>query len=203
MRLSLLLVYVSIITFYSCAGKNKERTQHQNVPQALDDNKRSEYSFSSKGRENIIEELYKELVKETPALQELDKSIHDAYDNKRDSLKPFEDFDRKNNSYYSATESYINGIKDSVLKQSISTLISNSLQKYSAQTQPSKALIESLANKDIKLSDLYSVLKLTKTVAIMEKYQQTNLPSTHPLQVVNRDYDKVIEETKKLTVISN
>src|ERR1044071_4435709 len=184
--LFILLSSITIVSL-SCTGKKEQPADNQAVPEALQGNKRSEISLSKSYRhQNIIEELYEELVAKNPSLQDLEKNIQDVKESKQDSAIAFAEFDQKNNNYYNTTEQYINSIADSLLKQNIRSLISKSIEKYNFQVQPNKALLEIIANKDIKLSDLHKVLKLTKTVAVMEKYQQSSQPSTHPLQVVNR-----------------
>jgi hypothetical protein len=198
--LFILLCSLTILSL-SCTGKKEQQTHNEDVPEALQDNKRSGVSLSSKSyrHQNIIEQLYEELVTGNPSLQELEKNIQNVRISKQDSAIPFAEFDQKNNNYYNTTEEYINSIADSSLKQNIRGLISRSIEKYNFQVQPNKALLEIIANKDIKLSDLHKVLKLTKTVAVMEKFQQSGQPPTHPLQVVNREYDSALEQTKKLT----
>jgi uncharacterized protein YdiU (UPF0061 family) len=198
--LFILLSSLAVLSL-SCTGKKEPPGSNQAVPEALQDDKRSETGFfkSSSRHQNIIEELYEELVAENPSLQDLEKNIQDVKISKQDSARAFAEFDQKNNNYYNTTEQYINSIADTALKQNIRTLISRSIEKYNFQVQPNKALLEIIGNKDIKLSDLHKVLKLTKTVAVMEKYQQSSQPSVHPLQVVNREYDSAIEQTKKLT----
>jgi hypothetical protein len=201
MRSPFILFSAFIILFCSCSGKKEQKTDNENdnVPEALQEEKKSVFSLSKgRGHQDIIEKLYEELVKETPALQDLEKSIQEVNNNRQDSTRLFAEFDQKNNSYYTTSEQYINSITDSALKQHIRTLIGKSLEKYNYQVQPNKALTEIIAGKGIRLSDLHTVLKLTKTVSVMEKYQQTSLPSPHPLQAVNREYDMVIEKTKKL-----
>ncbi|MET0391781.1 MAG: hypothetical protein ABW019_01515, partial [Chitinophagaceae bacterium] len=102
----------------------------------------------------------------------------------------------KNDRYYSTALTYAGAISDSVLKQQIRTLLNQYRDKYKNLVAPQSQLAAALDNKDLALTDLYTVLKLTKTMAVMENYQQTHLPATQPLQAANAAYDQTIGQTK-------
>ena len=78
-------------------------------------------------------------------------------------------------------------------------LVDNSLTQYKTKIAIHNNLLSSINSKDITLDDLHFVLKLTKTLAVMEKYQSGNLPSAKPLEEISKAYDKVISKTDALT----
>jgi hypothetical protein len=49
------------------------------------------------------------------------------------------------------------------------------------------------------LNDLHILLKLVKTLPMIEKYQQENLPSEKPIEALIRQYDKLIREADAAT----
>jgi hypothetical protein len=199
MRSLLFCGLVISLLFCACHRAAKPEENPQDTPKALLE-KTAEFSLVSKREaDDLIQSLYTELKKATPALQELEKQIETIKQQKEDAAEPFENFDHKNNNYYTATGRYVESIRDSLLKQNIRVLIGKSLDKYNSLVQPHTQLVNILNSKDINLDDLYTVLKLTRTLSMMEKYQQASLPSATPLQVVSQGYDKTIGQTGKLT----
>ena len=93
---------------------------------------------------------------------------------------------------------HIGAIKDSVVKERIRQIIDNSLSKYNAKIAAHNNLLSTINKKDIILEDLHIVLKLSKTLNIMEQFQTSDLPSTKPLENINKAYDKIIVKIDSL-----
>lgn len=197
MRTLLLLFFTVTIIFCSCHRKAGVKEQQETTPKALEEHK--DISLSKRGPDDIVESLYNELKNQTPALQELAKGITAVKQQKEEAVEPFENFDQKNNNYYTAADRHIRSIRDSALKQTIQQLIRKSLDNYTSRMEPGNQLAAALEAKDVALDDLYIILKLTKTVAIMEKYQQEKLPATQALTDANRAYDSMMHQTDRLT----
>jgi hypothetical protein len=199
MRHLIILLLAYPILFSSCRSEAKKQKERSAASKALQEERVSEYSLK-KGRiaEDIIESLYNELKDKTPVLQELENRIDAIKEQKDDSVDLFEKFDYKNTNYYNTADRYIGSIHDSLLKQKMKMLIGKSLGEYNNRVLPHAQWISLLENKDISLNDLYTVLKLSKTISIMENYQKTNLPPAKSLQAVGNEYDRIIQQTDKL-----
>jgi hypothetical protein len=198
MRIILLPLLVCVI-IYSCRQKNSPSpapaADTTVVPQALQENNKSSGSYLSKGKRSpgdLVEELYDELKAQTPALQQLEESINRVKIEKSDSAEPFNEYNEKNNSYYSSAHRHLEAIKDTITRERIKALITASMAGYESRASANKNLLALLNRKDLTLDDLYIAMKLTRTMEMIEKFQRHNLPSTKPLEKVNKDYDKVI-----------
>jgi predicted house-cleaning noncanonical NTP pyrophosphatase (MazG superfamily) len=199
---SLLLISIITCTFLSCnqTPGNKEVTPE--TPKALQENSSSaEYSLLSKrgSNEDLIENLYSELVDKTPELKDIEKRIDYLNEARVDSIEDFNNFNQKNNSYYSAAEQRVSHITDSLLRDKMRSIITNSQSKYSVQIAKHNSLIEILNSKAIKLQDLHIILKLVKTLTLIEKYQKDNIPNTKPIEKVITEFDKTIQKTDSLS----
>jgi predicted RNA binding protein with dsRBD fold (UPF0201 family) len=172
----------------------------QPVPEALQPDK-SDYSLLTKSRsgDNLVEELYNELMEKNPVLDSLEQSVDKVMAGKTDSAAAFHFFHQKNNSFYTEAGSYTSRITDSAVKMRIMQLLDNSMAGYKNKTAAHNSLLDVLNKKNSTLADLHIVLKLVKTIGVMEQYQATNIPPLKPLQSVAASYDKVIAATKALS----
>lgn len=75
----------------------------------------------------------------------------------------------------------------------IKAIIDNSLNSYDRRIAPNENLISTLDVKDKALDDLHIVLKLVKTLPLIEKYQADNKPSVKPIEKVIKHFDKAIQ----------
>jgi len=194
------LLFISAIVF-SC-NSNRPENKAQETPKALQtDNSSSETSFLSKkrGYDDLVDELYNELLEKNAALNSLEHGIEKIKDDSKDSAELFNAFDNKNSSYYDAATRHLGSIKDSVLKERIKLLVANSLSRYKANTTAHNNLLASIAAKDINLDDLHIILKLTQTLGMIEQYQTGSMPSTKPLEHTGKAYDKIIATTDSMS----
>lgn len=101
--------------------------------------------------------LYKELAETTPELKESENKLADVLMNKIDSTESFNKYNKKNNSYYSSTEMHIEGMKDSVMRNQMIFLISESMKKYQIKTSRHTDLLTTIDAKILTLNDLHTV----------------------------------------------
>lgn len=198
-RLTITVLITSIL-FFSCNRSAKKIESIPETPKALQESSSSETFFSKKRYdEDMVESLYAELAEKTPELKSLEESIFRLRDQKKDSTEPFEKFDGKNTTYYHAAETHILQIKDSLLRQRINIMIDNSIENYNRRISNHKNLILTLDSKEANLQDLHQILKLVKTLAVLEKFQKENVPSTKSLEKIIVDYNKTIKKIDTLT----
>lgn len=143
--------------------------------------------------------MYSELTDKTPELKDLEEMISKLEDQKSDSVESFKKFDQKNTSYYNSANQHLQQIKDSLIRKKIKSIIDSSLSAYNSKTRRYKNLISTLYLKEINLEDLHIVLKLVKTLQLIEKYQKENIPSTKSIEKVIEGFDKAIQKTDTLT----
>ena len=196
-----LFVFVSILLcLMSCNNDRAKNTPQQTTPKALEENSISSFDVSlTRGRANLVESLYSELVNKNADLKILEEQINDLAKSRSDSTSSFVEFNNKNQSYYDPAKDYANGIKDSLLRNKMKTLIANSLIKYNTSIAKHNQLLAILNTKDTALADLHTVLKLVKTLPLMEQYQHDYLPSVKPIEGYIIKQEKAIRHADSLS----
>ncbi len=196
------LASIIVFALLSCNQKKTQESLAPETPIALQQNASSEYSLLSKrsGREDLVESLYAELVNKTPELKDIEKQIIFLNEARTDSLEGFSNFNQKNKDYYDNAVQHSATINDSVLSNRIKLMISNSQSKYSNQVGGHKSLISLLDSKAIRLQDMHVLLKIVKTLPLIEKFQKDKIPDKKPIEKTINEYDKTI---KKIETISN
>lgn len=193
-----ILILSIILTLFSCDNSQERSiTQHES-PKALEDKKSYEIITKRGSYNDLVESLYAELVDKTPELKELEDKIDYIYNSKKDSTELFYNYDEKNRNYYNSASQHIEDIKDSVLRQKMAMLISKSLTKYDSKISQHSSLLKSIDKRTLTLSDLHTTLKITKTLPLIEKYQN-NLPTTKPIWAYSKKLDKTIKFADILT----
>jgi hypothetical protein len=198
----ILLLSISIFTLISCNQKKQQQVPAPETPKALQEDGSAEYSLLSKrsGRENLVESLYAELVNKTPELKDIEKQINYLDEARTDSVENFKDFNEKNKDYYTDAVQHSANITDSALSSRIKLMISNSQLKYNSQIAGHNNLLTILNSKNIKLQDMHILLKIVKTLPLIEKYQKDNIPDKKPIEKTINEFDKTI---KKIDSISS
>lgn len=203
MERSFTLLFLPLFVLMACKGPKPEPVPAAppvNNPAAFDDNK-SEYALMSKSRyrDDMVDALYKELLKENEVLTKLEKAIEGLDEQRSDSLELFKNFDTKNKDYYASAESHAGTITDSVLKKKMITLIANSREQYNRSTLKHNNLVALLNTKDTDIRNLHTVLKIVKTLPLTEKFQAENMPSATPMEKMLATYIRLIQQADNLS----
>lgn len=192
MKVLLSLMYAMLL-FFSCTDERGNNRLGSNVPVALSGEEKRSFA-SKRGSTDLVESLYNEQVEKSPELKKLENEISVLHESKNDSTELFFDFDSKNNQYYQSASQHLSSIKDSLLRKLMEAKIENSISAYSKQTSYHKNLMSVLEKKELSLSDVHILLKLSRTLPVIEEYQHKNLPGTAPLKGIIRNYDKTIQQ---------
>ena len=168
------------------------------TPKALEE-KSSEISVSGRGNGDILESLYKEIVDKDPDLKELENQVAGLNDHKEDSVEVFNNYKNRNDLYYSTAIAVGGTVKDSVIREKIKTMLTNSRENFTAGMSTPDNLVTRLRNKEISLADMHTLLKITKTLKVIEQYQKDNLPSGKPIESVIKELDQVTRKAETLS----
>lgn len=197
MKLLFIALFCLVI---SCTQKRNpvQNQQPVEVPEALTDSK-SEISLVSKKRydNNLVEELYTEMLQKDTSLKELERKINELKNGRPDSLSTFNNYLSKNDAYYVDAKNFTSTIKDSLLKKRIEEIITKSKATLENRIAPHKNIIHQIEKNDSALSDVHNGLIILSTLEVMEKYQKNNLPKLRPIQKMNEQFEKVLFETQK------
>lgn len=167
----------------ACNYSRRQNNQQQEIPKALEDKSAaSEIISKSRYDADLVESLYNELAEKNEDLKTLENKIQALNESKSDSTASFDGFNNKNRSYYASANRHIDGLSDSLLKTKMRTLITASLKSYNGITGRHDTLHKIIDAQGLTLADLHTVLKITRTLPLIEKYQRYNLPPAKPLE---------------------
>jgi phosphoenolpyruvate carboxylase len=198
MKKQIIIAAVILAALTSCSNSRKQDNSEQEIPKALEDKSSSFTIASKRGPDDLVESLYNELVDKTPELKKLEDKIDDLNKSKNDSTELFDKYNEKNQSYYSAANRHLERITDSLLRDKMKVLIANNLSKYNSIISRHGDLLKSIDTKSLTLNDLHAILKITRTVPLIEKYQKDKLPSAKSLEGFSKQLDETINYTDTL-----
>ena len=184
-----------LLVIASCDNRARIK-EDKATPQALEDDK--SFNISKRGYDDMVQHLYAELSEETPELNRLEVDIKNLEQGQIDSSKSFNQYNEKSLQYYYSASSHYEKIKDSVVRNKMKDLILNSQKKYNLESSASTNLIKYIDAKLITLEDLHNVLKITRTLPLIEKYQREKLPSAKPLKDFSTKLDKTLKYTDSI-----
>jgi hypothetical protein len=78
-------------------------------------------------------------------------------------------------------------------------LLTSHITQYKNSIVTHNEFINLIKDKNLTISDIHIVLKIVKTLPLIERYQQENLPNTKSLQGLIKQQDAIIKLTEKLT----
>lgn len=190
----ILISTLIFVTFVSCdnARIKENQEQKQETPKALQEEKSHEI-VSKRGYDDIIVSLYKELADKTPELKDLETKLEALSTSKSDSTEQYNEYNGKNQSYYSSADNHLKQINDSTLRKKMKSLISSSLTKYNSKVYRHTELLKSIDKKTMTLDDLHEILIITTTLPLIEKYQNDNLPTTKSINGYLKQLDKAVQ----------
>ncbi len=188
-----------VIILVSCNNKRKQESPKKEIPKALEVNKSSIEIRYLKSYDDLIESLYSELVNKNMDLKEVEERIDKLKSSKKDSIDVFDNFINKNQSYFSSANSQIEGISDSVLRNRMRNLIEGNMTKYNSSIVKHNELLKMIETNNLTVSDLHRILKIVRTLPLMEEYQKENLPGTNSLEGYINRQDEAIKLAETLS----
>ena len=190
-----------LLTGLSCKENSTSVSQNPQVPKALQDNSRSilsSDSYSERGYSNLVDKLYAELLEKDAALKGLEVQLQDIEKAQLDSIKAFEGFNTKNESYYESAGKQAAQITDSLLRKQMEMLIAGSVEKYKVGNAAHRQLLEQIKQVNMRIADLHEVLKISRTLPVIEQYQRDTRPSTKSLERLLQMQNAALKEVEAL-----
>lgn len=198
MRTIICLFFIEVLALAACNSHQVQQQPVADTPTALEDNSASYKLVSKRGPDDLMESLYSELAGQDAGLKQLETTLDALDQGKEDATGPFHQFEEKNRSYYRAADQHANIVSDSLLKDRIKKLLEEHLAKYNVVTKKHQELLKTIDAKTTKLADLHAVLKIVKTLPVIEKYQKDNRPGTASLEGYSNKQDSAIDEANNL-----
>ena len=188
-----------LLAFTSCDSPHIQEKPQQETPKALEDKSISSDIVLKRGSGDLVESLYQELEDKSPELKDLENKIENLSKNEPDSTESFYKYNGKNKSYYASAENHVTQIGDSVLRGKMKKLIESSLTSYKAGISRHNDLLKSIGENDLTLADLHVVLKICRTLPLIQSYQRNNLPTTKSMEDFSRQLEQTIKYMDTLT----
>ena len=190
---------ILLVTLVSCSDNRTQDTPKQETPKALEDKSSSYEIVSKRGYDDLVESLYSELVNRDIALKRLEDKIDELNESKNDTTELFAKFNGKNQSYFNSVDRHVSNIKDSLLRDKMKSLVSAQLTKYNTRIARHDELLKIIEAKQMTISDLHNVLKIVRTLPLIDKYQRDNLPNTKPFEGYIKRQEETIHFADTLT----
>ena len=198
MKKTILAAALLCAALASCKDTVRKESPTNQTPEALQDPGLSSDIRLKRNDGNMMESMYNELAAKDPDLKKLEKELADLPANKSDSLEAFQDYQQKNERYYASLDRPALSIRDSVTRVRIIAMIAASKANYQLGTNPHQALLKAMEEKELRLSDLHTILKITRTLPLIEQYQKDRLPATAPLQAFYTQLEQAVGVTDSL-----
>ena len=184
---------ILVLTFTSCDNTRTQDKPKQETPKALEDKSSSYELVSKRGYDDLVESLYNELVTKDIDLKKLEDKIDELNKSKNDTTELFDKYDGKNQSYFSSADRHVVDIKDSLLRNKMRIIVTNQLSKYNSRIGKHNELLKIIDAKQMTISDLHNVLKIVRTLPLIDKYQKDNLTDTKSFEGYINQQEKAIQ----------
>lgn len=191
-----LYIIAGITILVACKGK--EVKKDPNTPRALQDKSIDVSVMSKRTHSDLLDNLYDELADQTAELNALEQSLEGLEKMRKDTVAAFSQYGEKNRLYYLAAAKHYNTIKDSTLWARIKGLVDSSAASYASQIAYHKSLLAGIDSANISLADLHVLLKIIRTLPMIEQYQKNNLPDSTSLANILQRYLQAIQLTDSL-----
>ena len=189
-----IIIPILALTLASCNDNRTQDKPKQETPKALEDKSSSYEIISKRGNDDLLESLYNELVSKDIELKKLEDRIDELNKSKSDTTELFDKYNGKNQSFFSSADRHVSEIKDSLVREKMKNIVALQLTKYNSKIARHNELLKLIETKQMTISDLHNVLKIFRTLPLIDKYQKENLPNTNSFE----GYIKQQEETIKL-----
>jgi len=192
---------ILVVLFFSCEENREDQLQvKKDTPKALQNSSEIDVSsFKSRGKTNLVSELYQELTEKNPDLRKLEDSRNDFNEGHQNYLNHFDEYDSKSHDYYRDANSYVKTINDSILRKKIEHLLTRNEEKYKHIISKHTGLQHDLSKLSSTIEDRLIVLKVLLTLEQIEKYQKDNLPDTKEASSLIKKGDRVSSKFDSLT----
>lgn len=188
----------SLALLLSCGDKKQEDASppHQ-IPAALQE-KTPALSSIKRSSGDMTENLYQELAESRQELKQLENDLYTLRNDPGTAMEAFHTYNNKSGNYYTSAQFRAEGIRDSILKQTMLRLIVQSSERYTKKTAPLQALLQKISENRLSISDHYAALKIAVTLPMMETYQAGELPDGKDLKALIKTQELLLKELKKL-----
>lgn len=193
------ILFASVMALSLLSCRESKAGNAPIVENAVDNAKSSvSSSLESYRGENLIDQIYSELIKDDKNLKALDDKVQKNIEETEKVLDVYDKILSMSESYYQQAGYKTKSITDSLMKKQIEAEVKISADQYNLKTGNIKALIAQINKNNETLNNLYVAFKIRKTLLEIEKYQ-----NAHPLKIDSLDnfikkQNRLMEELKHI-----
>lgn len=148
--------------------------------------------------QTMLDAIYYEQIKNDESLTKFDEKFHSLQEDSRKINNLYNEIISKSNDYYSSAEIQAKGIRDSVLKKQIISLLKNSSINYNAKVEKIKEFKRKVNMNYYDLNSFYDAFKIKKTLPEIEKYQKAHPLKTDSLDNFIKKQNALLNDLKNL-----
>lgn len=149
-----------------------------------------DYTLSNKkGSWDLVSNMFTELTEKNADLKALDEQVSWLYRNLPDSTILFENFIATNRAYYAAADNLTSQIKDSTVRKALELLIQQSKTQLAKKIATHKELRTQIEKSVDALNDQVFALKISRTLPLMEQYQDNNAALKPPMENILKELE--------------
>jgi hypothetical protein len=148
---------------------------------------------------SLMDDIYADLVKKRPELQNLETGLQQFYAGMPDSLEVFNKYAVKSGNYYDSANGALSDIKDTVLRARLRLLIASSNSKYMGKIKKFSTLMKDIDSNRMVINDYHLALKIAVTMPVIENYQDKNMPDSKSVESLASMAQKLKQQTVKLS----
>lgn len=145
-------------------------------PEALQEASSLDLKSSYRGKYDLVEELYEELIEENPKLEKMEATYKEIQERVLELNSKFKTYNKKSLDYYSSAEYKVAAIKDSLMRDKALQLLHKSQEAYEKRKEKRESSLVTIDQQMELIKDKKQLLKIVLTIPLIETYQSNHLP---------------------------
>lgn len=140
-------------------------------------------SLSGRGYDkDLVDALFADVLERDTALRSLMDDLEDRLSAHGDTMETYRRYEQHNRDYYDAARAHTTQLSDSVEREQQRAILRLSEERYAAAMAATRALDERYDSIRTRTTELVELIKLQRTLQLMERYQQTERPDDAALK---------------------
>ncbi len=140
-------------------------------------------SLSGRGYgKDLVDALFADVLESDTALRSAMDALEDRYSAHGDSVETYHEYEQNNRNYYDAAQAHTAQLSDSVEREQQRAILRQSGERYAAAMAAIRALDQRYDSIRARTTELVVLIKLQRTLELMERYQQTERPGDATLK---------------------
>ena len=165
-------------------GPSKQPQENDDLPTALQEPSfggKIEGSYSRGYEEDLVDVLFQHVLEQDAELAALVRDMDRQATLHADSMRAMLLFEERVQEFYSDARGHVAQLSDSLDRTAQLNLLEESGTRYNERMTALRELRAKYQQKRMRNDDLLTLIKLGRTRAIMERYQQEQLPASATL----------------------